>query len=364
MKKISIPLFVIVVLAAAWLGVSWYSGQRAQAVIGEGVARLNNAWSKSDPQRLGLQIKPVSYQRGLLSTHARYALSANALPEGQAPEMDLTIWHGPFPHGLTPKRFALHAELATTGFVKEVADAAMKGQSPLAFDLECAYDDHCAFSGGVPAVEYTVPIAQIKLAFGGMQMKANALWHSETDYQMDGSAQILPLSVNGEDFGDGQWVFSSTAQKVDESFSWKTGAGESKVSMAVALTQPIDHNKVAAFKTPEETVTFLAGLVNTASMKISLSKPMLVDIGAHATHLIRSADPIAARQQISEQLDALTSSPEASGFIQVKDDTITSDWQYAGGKLTINGQDHSDLLAQIKNSSQRAMQAQKNPTGQ
>lgn len=358
MRKIWIPLLAVVVLAAAWLGASWYSGKRTEALIDGGIAHLNEIWSKSDP-RLGLRLKPVSYQRGLLTTHARYALTSSLLPDEQMPKIDVTIWHGPLPHGLTPKRLALHAELALTGMAKQVMDSLMHGKPPLAMDAACGYDGLCTGTGQIPAVD----LDKIKLAFGGVQMRYDVNWRSETDYQAHLDMQVLPLSIGGQDFGSGHWVAASSAQDASQTLSWKTSQGESKLTLALALTRPVSSAETVTLK-PEDRLSFIASVLKTVSLNAALSKPMLIDLGASAAHVVQGADEIAARQQVEMQLnDALTGNPMASQFIRVDGDTISSDWQYAGGKLTVNGQEHPEMLERIQKLFQLALQAQHDAAG-
>ena len=354
-KKIWIPA-VLVLLAALWLGAAWFSGKRIETELNNGITRMNEAWYKAGPQ-FQPQIKPISYERGLLSTQARYAFAISTLPDDRTPEIDVTIWHGPFAHGLAPSRFALHAELVATGSVKSMIDAMMKGLPPLVIDARCSYGGHCIGTGNVPAIDYA-PADTFKLTFGGVQMQYDMNWHSETDYQGNFNAQFLPLAVNGQSFGSGQIAATGSAQNVTETLSWKTDQGESKLTLAMAMTRPLPRDEIAEMK-PAERLNLIASLVKEASFNTSLSKPMLVDIGARAMNLAQGTDVAAARQQISAQLDAfLASDPKVQQFVQIQGNAITSDWRYADDKLTINGQDNTEKLAQMKRLLQMAMQLQ------
>ena len=360
MKKIVWLPVVIVVLVAVWLGASWYSGRRIEAELKQQITSMNGVWAASGNANQQLQIKQISYQRGLLSSQARYALTIGALPAGQAPEIDLTLRHGPFPNGLAPKKFALHAELANTGAVKTLSDAAMNGKPPLAIDADCAYGGRCTGTGRMPAINYA-PTDKFKLAFGGIQMKFNLNWHSETDYAGESSTQLLPLTINDQSFGSGDITATANAQGFNEALTWKTDRGESKLTLAMTMSRAVTSAEVKAVK-PEEMASFISGLIKTASARLSLSKPMLADIGARALHLTMGTDLAAAQQQVSQQLDAaLASDPRTRQFVQVQDDAIVSDWQYAAGKLTVNGQEKPELLDELTQAYQKEMlQAQRN----
>jgi uncharacterized protein YdgA (DUF945 family) len=356
MKKIIWLPVAVVVLVAAWLGASWYTGQRIQAAINERIPLLNQIWAASGTPEQRLQIKQISYQRGLLSSHARYALSLNMLPDEQAPLIDLTIWHGPFAGGLAPKKFALHAELVNAGIVKTISDAAMSGKTPLVVDAVCAYGGHCTGASAMPAINYA-PIPQFKLAFGGVQMQFDINWRSETDHQGSSRTQFLPLTINDQSFGSGAIVANSTAQSVNETLSWKTEKGESKLTLAMNTTRPVSIEEFKTVVKPVDILNFMGGIIKTGSVKLSLSKPMLVDMGARALNLTSRLDLAAAQQQVSQQLDeALTRDPRTQEFVQAQGDAIVSDWQYADGKLTINGQEKPEVLAEITQALKTAMQ--------
>jgi len=354
MKKIIWLPLAVVVLAAAWLGATWYTGTRVEEQINRGIAFANENWAKNDAE-FAPRIKTASYERGLFSTHARYTLTANVLSPDQAPEIDVTIWHGPFPRSLALKQFEAHTELAPSGEVKTMANALMGGKPPLVMDMSCSYGNHCTGTGGVPAIDFA-PTGKFKLAFGGVQMQFDVNWHSETDYKVNSNAQFLPLTINDQPFGSGQWTVAGDAQNVSEALSWKTDQGESKLTLALDMIRPLPRSEFEKTTSQEEMLGLFAKNLKTASLNVSLSKPMIVDIGARATSLLTGADPAAARQQVSAQLDAsLLSVPQARQLLQVQGDAITSDWQYADGKLSINGQDNPEMLAQITSGFQMAM---------
>ncbi|MCL2873146.1 MAG: YdgA family protein [Betaproteobacteria bacterium] len=347
MKKILWIPIAIVVLIVLWLGATWYTGKVIETRLGGTVASLNKTWSE-DNSRYQPQIKSLSYERGLLSSHARYALTGSELSSDDAPQFDVTIWHGPFPRSLMPNQFALHAELVPTGTIKMVTGALMAGKSPLIVDASCSYGNHCSGVGNVPAIDYAVD-KSFKLAFGGVQSQFDITANSSTDYKGATDIQFLPLSINGQNFGRGQWAITANPLGASHAISWKTDQGESKASLVFALSKPFTAADFEAAK-PEEADNLITTLVKSAKVNVSLSRPMLVDIGTRAATLMNpNVDLASAQKEVNTQINAfLSSDPKAKQFLLVQGDAITSDLQYADGKLTLNGQENPELLAQLK----------------
>jgi uncharacterized protein YdgA (DUF945 family) len=267
-------------------------------------------------------------------------------------EYDVTFSHGPFPltalrHGnFLPQMYQGHIELLPSGPLKMMAGALMGGKPPLVVNIGCDYSNHCAGTGSVPAIDVDLgPLSKnAKLAFGGIQIRFGFEHQSDTNYKGNVDALLLPLSIGGQNFGSGQITSTGDAQSGTEVISWKTDQGASKVTVALAATRPMPLWGDPALK-PED----LPQLIKTASAKLELSKPMVIDLIARALNLTTGIDLATAQQQVGAQFDAiLTSNPEASKFVQTQGDLLVSDWQYAEGKLTINGQDNPELLAQIK----------------
>jgi uncharacterized protein YdgA (DUF945 family) len=362
MKKIWITLVVIVVLIAAWMSVAWYIGTRIEVQTSDIIAHIN-ANLASNQRTMGAQIQQISYQRGLFSSHARFAVTSRLLGNQPLSETDLTFSHGPFPlaalqHGnFLPQKYQAHIELLpTAGPLKMIAGALMGGKPPLVMDVDCDYNHHCDGIGSVPPINADLgPLSQnAKLAFGGVQMRFDFDRQSDTDYKAGGNAQLLPLSIGGQNFGSGRFMVTSDARSVNEAFSWQTDQGASKLTVALTATRPMPLWGDPAFTSED-----LPKLIKTASARLELSKSMIVDLAARALNLTKGVDLATTRQQMSTQLDAtLASNPQASKFIQTQGDLLLSDWQYADGKLTVNGQEQPELLEQIKQSYQARLQAE------
>jgi len=363
MKKISLALLILAVLAAAWLGASWYTGTHLQAQADDALTRINTHLANSKQlAALDIQIKQLSYQRGLLSSHARYATASNRL--GQAPlgEIDITLSHGPFPlaalqsGNLMPQQARMHIEWLTPADspLKKISDAIMNGKPPLVMDIGCSYGKHCTFTGGMPAIKADLG-ANAKLAFDGIQIRADVDYQSDTDYKTNGDVQLLPVSLGGQNFGSGQFTFNSDAQSATEVFSWKTDQGASKFTLALTTSRPLP-----IWGDPTITPETLPELIKTASAKLELSKPMLVDLAARALNLTKGIDLAAARQQMDAQIGTMLADmpAEMSKVIQTQNDLLVTDWQYSGGKLIINGQENPELLAKFKQGYLKALQGQ------
>jgi uncharacterized protein YdgA (DUF945 family) len=351
MKKIW-PILVIIVLLAAWLSATWYTGTLIETRTGNAIARMNAAWADDSTPGGVPQIKQISYQRGLLSSQARLGISLGLRPGQPLAEYDVTFSHGPFPlaalrrGNLAPLMLQAHAQvLAASGPLKMMAGALMDGKPPLVMDMDCGYGNHCTGSGSVPPIDVDlVPFVQnTKVAFGGARMRFDFDCQSDTRYKVNGEVQLLPFSIGGQNLGSGQITVTADAQSGTEVISWQTDQGASKLTIALAATEPMSLFETS-FK-PED----LPKLIKTASAKLELSKPMVVDLAARALNLTKGIDLNGARQQVGAQLDAmLTNSPDAEKFVHVQGDLLVSDWQYADGKLTINGQENPEVLAQIK----------------
>jgi uncharacterized protein YdgA (DUF945 family) len=355
MKKLWLVFVLVIALVAVWLGTAWRTGTRLEAESAAFIARLNEAWSKNSMPASPLlpQVKQISYQRGLLTSHARYALT-NSLSKSDAPvaEFDLTISHGPFPltalqrGQLAPWQFDAHAELLATGPLKIMAGALMNGKSPLVMDFGCTYGKYCSGTGNIPPIDFDLgPVSKnAKLAFGGVDIRFDIEIQSDTDYKSTADVRLLPLSIASQDFGSGQITASGDAQSAREVISWKTGQGESKFTLTMAATRPMPLGGDPSI-TPAE----LPQLLKSAAVKVEASKPMLVDLSARIISLTRGTELAAAQQQAQAQFDMLlTSSPEMEKFIHPEGDLLISDWQFADGKLTVNSQEHPEILAQIK----------------
>ncbi|MDR2853118.1 MAG: YdgA family protein [Burkholderiaceae bacterium] len=354
MKKIWISLVVIVVVITAWLGAAWYTGARIQTEIGSAIERVN-AKLAQNRQAMGMQVEPLSYQRGLLSSHARFAVTSSALENASVMEYDVIFSHGPFPlaalrHGkLWPLMYQMHVQVrADTGMLKMIAGSFMGGKSPLVLDMGCSYGSHCTGTGNVPPIDVNLGALanNVQLAFGGIQMRFDVDHPSASDGKLMFDAQLLPLAINEQKFGDGQITLNLDAKSNTETevLSWKTDQGTSKLALTLTTVQPM--SLLWGGSVPEsQSVQDLSQVLKTASAKLELSRPMVIDLMARFMNLTKGIDLEAARQLVSEQLD---NDLQAGKFTQTQENLLVSDWQYMDDKLTINGQENPEMLERIK----------------
>ncbi|MDR2839358.1 MAG: YdgA family protein [Azonexus sp.] len=349
MKKITILLAVIMLLAAAWLGASWYTGQQIEAALDKKVADFNTAAQKI-PQAVtqGMAIKPLGYERGLFSSHARYGM---AWGNGPMIEFDVALAHGPLPlpalaqGDFLPRLVAAHIEMQIADSeIKAAVDKFTGGKPPLVFDLSCDYGSKkCDGAGSMPSFSGDIsPTA--KLNFAGAQMRFAQDAPSPSEHKANLTVEILPVLINDQSFGRGQITASSDALSVTEVVSWQTDQGQSRITYAFAFNHPLAQLTAnGAAPTPED---FLKA-IKTASIKVELSKPMLIDMMARATIMDKATkDPAvlpAMRKILGENFDAAVMNGPLARLAQVDDKgTWISDWQYAGDKpdvVMINGKE-------------------------
>jgi len=94
MKRAGVVVVAVAAVAVAgWTGASWYTGKRVEETVRQGVADANKAndW--------GAQIEIVSYDRGILSSTARYRIKGLAGTTGDELllAIDSKVHHGPLP---------------------------------------------------------------------------------------------------------------------------------------------------------------------------------------------------------------------------------------------------------------------------
>lgn len=181
MKKPVVVVGAIVLVAAAYTGVSWYVGLQAEATIRDGVGQANDRFVKTfgpDMGALGATLEISKYRRGIFSSDVRYTILFDDGEERLELGMDDRMQHGPFPWALVkqgsfvPLLAYSRSQLVDTEAVKRWFDAA-RGAMPLQADtrigfggegvsvwrfspLEWAMDgDRLSFSGGEAQVRFS-----------------------------------------------------------------------------------------------------------------------------------------------------------------------------------------------------------------
>lgn len=103
MKKSTGLVTLVVVLAAAYGGSTWYTGKKTEALVSEKVAQFNTL-AAEQMQQMGLSesvvMNVLDYQRGVFSSTARYTITIKPSDTEDTP-LELTfddkISHGPLP---------------------------------------------------------------------------------------------------------------------------------------------------------------------------------------------------------------------------------------------------------------------------
>ncbi|AYR19951.1 YdgA family protein [Alcaligenes faecalis] len=103
MKKSTGLVTLVVVLAAAYGGSTWYTGKKTEALVSEKVAQFNTL-AAEQMQQMGLNesvvMNVLDYQRGVFSSTARYTITIKPSDTEDTP-LELTfddkISHGPLP---------------------------------------------------------------------------------------------------------------------------------------------------------------------------------------------------------------------------------------------------------------------------
>lgn len=166
-KAVGITAGVVMVLAAGWLGATWYTGKRIEA---EAPARLEEANQKlADAlagMGFGITIKQIDYERHFFSSQARYGISLakgpggpDDLPQGTA-EFVSQIQHGPFPMGavtrgrVMPALAFVHAELADNEDLKPLFELT-QGATPLWSDTVISYNGDSTGTAGLAPIEFS-----------------------------------------------------------------------------------------------------------------------------------------------------------------------------------------------------------------
>ena len=238
MKKSAAAGAVVVVLAAAWLGATWYTGKRMEAESPAKIADFNQKLDELMPGE-GMKLEQIAFERGFFSSHARYGFSMIGgeghtadkplLPSGVI-EIDVTADHGPFPlkalarGSVLPVLGYVHAELARTNKLQPWFDAT-QGKAPLSMDEVIAYNGDTSGTSDIAPVH--VEHADGKFDFSGATAQASYALSAQAlkmTLQMPSLALDLPANPSSGAKG-GLLRIEGVAVKGD------TRLGKSKLSV-------------------------------------------------------------------------------------------------------------------------------------
>ncbi|HEY0294840.1 MAG TPA: YdgA family protein [Bordetella sp.] len=337
MKKSAVVGGVVVVLVAAWLGATWYTGKRLEAEAPARLDELNQRLAQSLPD-YGLKFEQISFERGFFSSHARYGLTMvgkgrtpdqPAVPAGVL-QFDAVAYHGPLPlqalaHGsLMPQLAWVHGEVVQTDGLKDVFEAT-HGKTPLWSDTAFSYGGDTHGTGGVAPFDFV--FQGHKAAFGGMQVQSS---YTRSTQGLQSTMVFPSLTLEGADLGNGQLSIKTDMQSlVIDPLVWKNDKGEGRAVVTVTGQVPPPGAQGDAAKP----------VIQSVSARVVLSKPMLGELGSRYLAAMQGMSPQDADHQAARQLAGLSGVGQMLGLVRNDGDNLVSELQYANGKLSLNGRE-------------------------
>ncbi|SLM63101.1 MULTISPECIES: YdgA family protein [Dickeya] len=179
-KKTVIAAGVVIALAAAFVGASWYTGKQIEQHIEEATNNLNTQLKNAYPQS-GIKVVFRDYQRHVFSSQITLVIepdvtsaSQHILSGNDEIVFNTTLFHGPLPmsgssFSLKPAMAAVHAEMTNTESVKSLF--ALTNNKPFII-----VDSRIDYSGDTHSTFTLPPIAsqtadEMKIAFSGTQLQ-------------------------------------------------------------------------------------------------------------------------------------------------------------------------------------------------
>jgi len=177
MKKI--VAVSVTVLAAGWLGATWYTGKMLEGKTTDYLTHLNTQLDEQMPPGLEIELTELSFERGFFGSRARYAINLTyddaLMPVPRPPntpaidepldmqwELDVDYTHGPFPASALASGQFLPQLVAAQASLSETESSARwfemtQGQPPLTLAATVSYDGNAHF---------TLDAAALKTGFG------------------------------------------------------------------------------------------------------------------------------------------------------------------------------------------------------
>ncbi|MCC2595214.1 YdgA family protein [Pusillimonas sp. MFBS29] len=211
MKKSTGVLGVVVVLGAAYVGTSWYTGVQAQKTLEAAVVQANEnlaSWLSGDPTADAQEASPArldidKYERRLFSSDVLYTLRIND-EDGGTIELALKdhLLHGPFPLDalregyLLPLMASSKAQLVATPSTQAWMDS-QKGGSPLHINTRVGFGGTGQSSWNFQPVELSSEDLQFSFSGGTLTVDLH------NDFQSgESSGQFQALSLKDMESGD------------------------------------------------------------------------------------------------------------------------------------------------------------------
>lgn len=339
MKKSAIAGGVVVVLAAGWLGSTWYTGKRLQAEAPERLAELNQRLVQIYPD-YGMKVEQLSYVRGFFSSQARYGLtmvgkgrdaSDPVLPAGMV-QVDVTAYHGPFPlqalsHGIVGPRLAwVHSAIARTDAAKALFDAA-HGKTPVSSDIALSYGGNTQSTLNVAPLDFTYK--GHKVAFGGAQSRSR---FKRATQDLQSTTEFASLSYDGANLGGGQVSIKANPQSLEiDPLIWKTDKGEGRFMMTAKGKLAQDGSGQPASADAAKPA------LESLKAKLILSKAMLNELTASYLVIAQGMSQQEADKAAPRQVNGVAGIGTMLGLVRDDGANLVTDVQYGKGKLSING---------------------------
>jgi len=336
MKKSAVAGGVVVILAAAWLGGTWYTGKRLEA---EAPARLEELNQQLAQSPYGVKVEQLSFERGFFSTHARYGVivvgknhtSEQPLVPAGTLQFDAVAYHGPLPlqalaHGnVMPQLAWVRSEVVQTDALKDVFEAT-HGRTPLRGVTAFYFNGDTQGTSDIAPFDFN--LNGHKAAFGGAHSQGS---YTRATQGVQSTTQFLPLTLEGLDMGSGQLSVKYDKQSLSiDPLLWKTDKGEGRMVVTMAGQFPPASPAQGDAVKP---------VIQSLSAKLVLSKPMLNVLSARYLAATQGLSLEDAEHAASRQLAGLSGVGQMLGLVRSEGDNLVSELQYANGKLTLNGRE-------------------------
>jgi len=208
-KGMAIALGATAVVAAGWVGATWYTGKKMQARVEQMLVDVNQHFASEVPF-VKLRLERRDYTRGVFVSQVRYALVLEQsdllppdFPVGPI-EFDTRIEHGPFPLKLlargafAPVLAASHSELARTENVAPLFE--LTGGVPFyADDVVMHYDGRVQAQARIAPIRHANEEKGLTVEFSGLdlQSQGDALF-AQTRVKGEGRVETLLFQVDGQ----------------------------------------------------------------------------------------------------------------------------------------------------------------------
>jgi len=160
MKKSAAIVAGLVVLAGAWLGGTWYTGQMLETKSAQGIAQFNAQIAEQTPPGMRVTLAELSLERGFFSSRARYAVNVVTdrpvsrqlkEPLDVQLEMDVEYEHGPFPASALARGQFMPQMVFARSNLRETESTAQwfklaQGQTPLTVQATATYGGNGQFA--------------------------------------------------------------------------------------------------------------------------------------------------------------------------------------------------------------------------